>query len=234
MVSGERFGAVRHSSSAVAFGLTVALCAAPSRRGAMTRIARNGFGLALVSSAALSHVLFAGPNGPELEIPYTALAPAIDGEIDSIWAAAEVVEFGLDIFNVTFRALHDGRTLYLLFHDVTDEAFGLAGGAALYFDDEGGTPPQLWDADLADPPCPAEQNRGEGRLAWRLISNPPALVEESFWPQTTALDCPTDVGANGSVAAMGFELGNGSRTEVALPLDGFESGLKTHWSADSP
>jgi hypothetical protein len=175
---------------------------------------------AALASVLSARALFAGSAGPALEIPYTAVAPKIDGVIDPVWAAAETEEFGVDIFNVSFRALHDGRTLYLLFHDLTDEAFGLASGATLFIEDEGGAPPKLWDDVIDASTCPAEHNRGEGRFDWFLASVSPATVQRRWTPLAESESCSVYVGENGEVAAMGFELGNGSRTEVALPLDG--------------
>lgn len=156
-----------------------------------------------------------------LVVPITGAPVAVDGQLDSTWAAAETFWIGIDIFHITFRALHDGRTLYLFVDDLTDDQHEPGAGAAIWFDDEGGVPPLLRDGAWTQADCHAQWNRGEGRLGWFLTSQSPAAWWEVFEEKTSGPTCPWVVDQQGAAAAIFFEpLYSGLATEVALPIDG--------------
>lgn len=171
-----------------------------------------------IGSAA---ALFAGTSNPKLVVPYTAEPIAIDGLGEAAWGASEVFFIGIDIFTVTFQALHDGRTLYVMVVNASDWEYGAGAGAAIWFDDEGGTTPQLWDDAYTAPACSGLANRGEGRLGWFLTA-PPTTAHEERWEEfTSGAICPLELDQNGSSAAIFFAPpSSGLSTEVALPLDG--------------
>jgi hypothetical protein len=175
----------------------------------------------LTATLILSWSMGAAGAPPDLVVRFTPDPIAVDGGGEPAWAAAEQIYIGIDIFTVSFRALHDGRTLYLLIDDGSDSAHEPGAGAAIWFDDEGGTPPLRADGLWTAPACNAAQNRGEGRLRWFLTSQSPIELEERWTEMTSGPSCPTFIGQNGSIAAIQFrELYSGLVTEVALPLEG--------------
>jgi hypothetical protein len=146
---------------------------------------------------------------------------AVDGLSDPAWTAAEEFNIGIDIFNVDFRALHDDRTLYLWIDDRTDDLHEPGAGAAIWFDDQGGTPPLLADGAWTAAVCNPLPNRGEGSLGWFVTSPSPIVLAERWTEMTGGSACPTVVGQNGSSASIFFhEFASGLATEVALPLTG--------------
>jgi protein-S-isoprenylcysteine O-methyltransferase Ste14 len=158
---------------------------------------------------------------PDLVVPFTPLPIDIDGQAEVAWGAAEQFYIGIDIFAITFRALHDGRTLYLLVDDQTDAVHDPGAGAAIWFDDQGGSPPQLADGAWTASACNVSTNRGEGRLGWFVTSQSPIELEEKWTEMTSGPSCPMVVDQNGSSAAIHFEeFYSGLATEVALPLEG--------------
>jgi len=166
-------------------------------------------------------VLFAGTSNPKLVVPYTAEPIAIDGLGEAAWAASEAFFIGIDVFTVTFQALHDGRTLYVMVVNASDWEYGAGAGAAILFDDEGGAVPQLWDDAWTAPTCSGLANRGEGRLGWFLTAPPTTAHEERWEELTSGAICPPVFDQNGSSAAIFFAPpASGLSTEVALPLDG--------------
>ena len=177
--------------------------------------------LLLAGWSGSAAALFAGTSNPKLVVPYTTEPIAIDGFSDAAWAASEAFVIGIDIFVVTFQALHDGRTLYVLVDNATAFEFEAGTGAAIWFDDEGGAAPQLWDDAWTAPTCSAFANRGEGRLGWFLTA-PPTTAHEERWEEiTSGGTCPFELGQNGSSAAIYLAPpASGFTTEVALPLDG--------------
>ncbi len=177
--------------------------------------------LLLAGWSGSAAALLAGTSNPKLVVPFTAEPIAIDGLSDPAWAASETFHIGIDIFSITFQALHDGRTLYLLVDNATDEEYEAGAGAEIWFDDAGGVVPRLWDDAWTSPTCSAFANRGEGRLGWFLTA-PPTTAHEERWEELTSGEtCPLAVGQNGSSAAIHFAPpANGLATEVALPLDG--------------
>ena len=93
---------------------------APGRRSLQSR--RGGEVVLWLGGLALCLTLpFAGrrrPTRPRRSVH--AGADRVDGQSDPAWAAAEKFFIGIDIFSITFRALHDDRTLYLRIDDLTD------------------------------------------------------------------------------------------------------------------
>jgi hypothetical protein len=171
---------------------------------------------------ALTTPLATAAQAPDLVVPWTPGPIAVDGDSEAAWAAAETFFIGVDAHSITFRALHDGRTLYVQVLELSDDTHEPGAGAAILFDDEGGVPPLLGDGGWTASACSAFANRGEGTLGWFLTSQSPIAVEERWTEMTAGPACPTIVGQNGSNAAIWFEPSpvTGLATEVALPIEG--------------
>jgi hypothetical protein len=198
-----------------------------SARGGKWRRSRPRFagGIAAWNAAgalALGTPFAATAQAPDLVVPWTLAPIAIDGDSEAAWAAAETFFIGEDVFSIAFRALHDGRTLYVQVFDLSDDTHEPGAGAAIAFDDEGGVPPLLGDGGWTASACSPFANRGEGFLGWFLTSQSPIAVEERWTEMTSGPTCPTVIGQNGSSAAIWFEPSpvTGLITEVALPIEG--------------
>lgn len=167
-------------------------------------------------------------NGLEkLPIARARVAPAIDGVLESVWADAATIWIGQDIYSVTFRALHDGRTLYLLFEDLTNAWKPGHDEFWIFFDDEGGTPPRRWDGLWGADPCDADYPEEEEEGGWGWINDEGYALDER-WRQVSQAGgvCADQSHLGFTRAAVTIAVPEGpARAEVAIPLGQVESTL---------
>lgn len=97
-------------------------------------------------------------SGPDITAPGSALAPTIDGVVNvAEWSDALAMDITIMAQPVTMYLKHDGSFLYVAFVDQNDTTLDAFDQVGLYFDDEGGTPPILYDNLWTTAACPATE-----------------------------------------------------------------------------
>ncbi len=96
--------------------------------------------------------------GPDITAPGTPAAPTIDGVLSpGEWADALAIDISIVAAPVMMYLKHDGSYLYAAFVDENDSTNDAYDQVGIYFDDEGGTPPILYDDIWTAPTCPADE-----------------------------------------------------------------------------
>jgi hypothetical protein len=155
-------------------------------------------------------------NGPTITATFTVVSPTIDGVINGPeWSDALALDIAQGAQPVIMYAKHDGNYLYLAFDDAADPTLDALDQVGIYFDDEGGVPPILYDNAWTNAVC-GPANTGEGNL-W-LGNLGPNPDQWRAWI-TGAIDCPIQYGGTGIQIAYSLTGGH-VQYEAAIPLDG--------------
>ncbi len=158
----------------------------------------------------LPEVSIAG-TGNQLS-PWMSRAPRVDGQLfNAEWLEATPIDLGV---GVQIWLGNDARTLYLGVVDTNDATLGSDDALLLYFDDEGGTPPQLDDNAWTVPDCQNSSTLGEGSLVFRDDQSIAFQERTQNGACTPILTLAPRAGFVVAVAPDGLTY------EVAIPLDG--------------
>ncbi len=151
---------------------------------------------------------------------WTPVPPTIDGNINPAeWVYAFATNIGPANSPVFLYVMNDSNKLYLAYDDIpnTTIAFGNNDQIGIYIDDEGGTPPNLYDNAWTNTACSSQPNRGEGNWWYGAFGSDAMDVWRAWIDGPTT--CPAQHGATNTIAAIGN--GSGHRQyEVAIPLNG--------------
>ncbi len=165
---------------------------------------------ALLSLFVLADAGIAG-TGNQLS-PWMSRAPRVDGQLfNAEWLEATPIDLGV---GVQLWLGNDARTLYLGVVDTNDATLGSDDALLLYFDDEGGTPPQLDDNAWTVPNCQNSPNLGEGSLVFRDDQSIYFQERTQNGACTPVLTLAPQAGFVAAVAPDGVTY------EIAIPLDG--------------
>ena len=97
-------------------------------------------------------------SGPNITAPGSFNVPSIDGFVDSIeWTDALSIDISILSSSVLMYLKHDGDFLYVAVEDRNDRTLDALDQIALYFDDEGGSPPNLNDNAWSAISCPGNE-----------------------------------------------------------------------------
>jgi hypothetical protein len=146
--------------------------------------------------------------------------PTIDGAIDPAeWAHAFAIDIGPDSTLVFLYIMNDSNTLYLAYDDVpnTSISAGDYDQIGVYIEDEGGSPPNLYDNAWTNTSCSSLPNRGEGNWWYGAFGSSALDVWRAWIAGPTT--CPEQHGGTNTTAAIGSTSGH-RQYEVAIPLNG--------------
>ena len=154
-------------------------------------------------------------RSPDLDVtvPGTLDNPSIDGTIDpGEWSHAWSVDMSIvPGFPVWMYVQHDGNYLYIAVEDTSDSTLDAYDSIGIFFDDDGGVPPLLYDNLWTATSCPADEgNFWLGNFA----PDPDDLFQG--WIAGPA-SCPLQYG--GTNVAIAYSLNGGSMNwEAAIDL----------------
>jgi hypothetical protein len=172
---------------------------------------------AIVTGLAVAGSLHAGATGETWPVPRARVAPQIDGASDPIWGEVPAIQFGVDVYNISLRALHDDRTLYLLIRDPTDTTAVEGDRFSLTFEDEGGSLSHLWGGSWSHSICDEDGDSGEGRLDVEGLGE----LRTFFGYLLDGSVCAgTPVSRIEAVIRQDHPEGGGVTAEIAIPIDG--------------
>jgi hypothetical protein len=176
---------------------------------------------ASVAALAFAALPLSASEPPLFPIARATVAPKIDAQLEPVWGESELVWIGEDIYSVTFRALHDERTLYLLFEDLTNAWTPGHDEFWITIDDEGGAPPQRWDGGFGPDVCDADYPEESEEGAWGWIYDEGFALDER-WRQITQVGaCAEQSHVGFTRAAVSIAVPEGPAVaEVAIPIDG--------------
>ncbi|MCP4358835.1 MAG: S8 family serine peptidase [Chloroflexi bacterium] len=157
-------------------------------------------------------------NGPSITGTLTSAPPTIDGLISAgEWDDALIMDISTVANPVMMYVKHDGNMLYLAFDDQNDTTSDTFDQIGVYFDDEGGTAPTLYDNLWTNAACAGTNNTGEGNF-WLGNFAPDA---DDRWRELIVgpTTCTPQLGGTNVQIAYGLGSGN-MQYETAIPLDG--------------
>ncbi|MCI0577316.1 MAG: immune inhibitor A [Chloroflexi bacterium] len=170
----------------------------------------NGYTAPAPASPALG-------NGPTITSTFTGSPPTIDGSIGGAeWAGAFTLDITLGGSPVIMYIKHDATTLYLAFDDQMDLTLDGFDQIGVYFDDEGGTPPILWDNVWTNAAC-GPVNTGEGNF-WLGNFSPDPDDQWRAWIVGPAA-CPVQFGGTNTQIAYSASTGH-VQYEASIAIDG--------------
>ncbi len=156
-------------------------------------------------------------NGPTIASHFTDAPPVLDGSIGAgEWDSAFEMDISVTAQPVLMYIMHDADTLYLAFNDQNDTTLDSLDQIGVYFDDEGGTPPILWDNVWINAVCAGGPNMGEGNYWFGNFGTPDDQWREWIVGPTA---CPVQLGSTNVQITYGVSDGT-MVYEVAIPLDG--------------
>ena len=173
----------------------------------------------MLATASSDRVAPAG-TGPQLMANWASSAPAIDGTIgNNEWAYARKINISLGSTSVVMYVLNNNTYLFLALDDQPNTTVG-AGNTdqvVLYFDDEGGTLPLLYDNLWTNIVCDDSPNKGEGSYTVGAFGSNAADRYQAYITGATA--CTLQVGGTNLLYARDGSSGH-VQHEIAIPLDG--------------
>jgi uncharacterized repeat protein (TIGR01451 family) len=156
-------------------------------------------------------------NGPTLTAPSTTLIPSLDGSIaPGEWDDAFSIDITLGGNPVIMYIKYTANFLYMAFDDQNDTTLDGFDQVGVYFDDEGGTPPILYDNVWTNSTCGAP-NTGEGNYWLGNFTPDPDDQWREWIVGPTA--CAVQYGSTNTVVE--YSVGSGHmQYELAIPLGG--------------
>lgn len=156
-------------------------------------------------------------NGPTITATYALVPPTLDGSIGSLeWSEAYSLNITLSGTPVYMYVMADAETLYLAFDDQADPTLDAFDQVGIYFDDEGGVPPTLYDNNWTNLQC-GPPNTGEGNFWLGNFSPDPDDQWRAF--RTGGSSCETQFGGTNNEVGYSDSTGH-MQYEAAIPLGG--------------
>lgn len=162
------------------------------------------------------------PNGTgsQLMANWATSAPSIDGTIGTgEWARARTINISLGTTSVVLYLLNNSSFLFVALDDQPNTTVGASNNdqVGIYFDDEGGSLPLLYDNLWTNTACNDLPNQGEGNYTLGAFGSNPADRYQAYL--SGAILCALQPGGTNILYARNGASGH-VQHELAIPIDG--------------